>query len=49
MVRVRYQLQRVNGNGLQRARLKSKKSQRVLPLPEIAARPLRAWRTEQSS
>jgi integrase len=35
------------GQGLHRGRLKSKKSRRVLPLPEIAARPLRVWRAEQ--
>ena len=47
IVRVRYQLQPVKGNGLQRVRLKSRKSRRILPLPEIAARPLRAWQAEQ--
>ena len=30
-------------------RLKSKKSRRTLPLPEVAARPLRAWHTEQAN
>jgi integrase len=47
MVRVRYQLKRSKEKGLYRGRLKSKKSRRVLPLPEIAARPLRAWKAEQ--
>lgn len=47
VVHVRYQLKRIKGKGMQRVRLKSKKSRRVLPLPEVAARPLRAWQAEQ--
>lgn len=48
-VHVRYQLKRVTGKGLQRVRLKSKKSRRVLPLPEVAARALRGWKLIQAS
>lgn len=48
-VHVRYQLKRVKGKGLQRVRLKSKKSRRVLPLPEIAARALEGWKLVQAS
>jgi integrase len=49
VVHVRYQLKRVRGKGLQRVRLKSKKSRRVLPLPEIAARALSTWGRVQGS
>jgi len=49
MVHVRYQLKRIKGQGMKRVRLKSKKSRRVLPLPAVAARALRAWRLAQSN
>lgn len=49
VVHVRYQLKRIRGKGLQRVRLKSKKSRRVLPLPEVAARALFAWQRAQQS
>lgn len=48
-VYVRYQLKRIKGKGLQRVRLKSKKSRRVLPLPEVAARALLGWKLIQAS
>jgi integrase len=48
-VYVRYQLKRIKGKGLQRVRLKSKKSRRVLPLPEVASRALLGWKLVQAS
>lgn len=49
VVHVRYQLKRVNGKGLVRVRLKSKKSRRILPLPTVCARALRAWKLTQQA
>lgn len=49
IVHVRYQLKRIKGQGMKRVRLKSKKSRRVLPLPAVAARALRAWRLVQAN
>lgn len=41
---VHYQLKHIKCKGLQRARFKSGKSRRVLPLPEVAARALQGWK-----
>ncbi len=49
IVHVRYQLKRIKGQGMKRVRLKSKKSRRVLPLPAVASRALRAWQLVQAS
>jgi integrase len=47
IVYVRFQLKRIKGKGLRRVRLKSKKSRRTLPLPEVAAGALHAWKLVQ--
>lgn len=49
VVHVRYQLKRIKGNGLTRVKLKSKKSRRILPLPAVCARSLRAWQLTQEA
>jgi integrase len=49
IVHVNYQLKRVRGKGLQRVRLKTKKSRRVLPLPEVVERALLGWKLVQDS
>lgn len=49
IVHVRYQLKRINGKGLTRVRLKSKKSRRMLPLPAVCAKALRAWKVTQDA
>lgn len=49
IVQVNYQLKRVRGKGLQRVKLKTKKSRRVLPLPEVLERALQGWKLIQAS